>query len=97
MPAVHRARDQETSRDAGRLANLTYARRQVWRALRWHGPATDERLEQILESMLPPSSVRGARHWLVMQRLARDTGRRRTTRTGHRAIVWEVVGLMGDE
>jgi hypothetical protein len=91
VTAICRRRDPPTSAEAGAAANWSYARRQVFRALECYGPATDELLERILRSMLPPSSVRGARHWLVMQRLARDTGRRRRTQSGQWAIVWEVA------
>jgi hypothetical protein len=63
--------------------------RRVWRHLRAVGGSTDEEGMEALG--MHPSTYRPRRVELMEQGWVRDSGRRRATRSGRMAIVWEVV------
>ena len=60
------------------------------------GGATDEEIQDQLN--MPPSTQRPRRRELQLHGLVRDSGIRRATRSGRRAVVWEVaVGAKEEE
>ncbi len=68
---------------------LSSAQGKVLHVLRTEGGKTDDELEQILR--LTHQSVSAARRTLVVKGFARQTDKRRQTRSGNAAIVWEAV------
>ncbi len=88
-PVVPSSND-ETSLEAAVVLAKTSARaleRRVFDALE-ADPHTDQELEELLE--LPGNTVRPRRRSLVQRGLVHDTGLRRKTHSGRRAIVWSV-------
>lgn len=63
--------------------------RRVLEALREHGGSTGDELEVSLEML---HQTVGARlRGLVLKGLVKDSGKRRLTRAGRKAVVWEAV------
>lgn len=58
----------------------------------WHG-ATDKELEATLQ--LQHETVSARRRELVQKRMVQDSGRRRATPSGRRAVVWVIQGIGG--
>jgi hypothetical protein len=56
--------------------------------LRDFGPATDERMQDVLQ--MPASTQRPRRVELVRAGFVYDTGRRALTRSGRHAVLWDV-------
>jgi hypothetical protein len=68
--------------------------RRILEALAVSGGRTDEQLGEVAEVLgwyTSPSGMRTRRSELVEAGLVRDSGRRMRTRSGRRAIIWEVV------
>jgi hypothetical protein len=87
-----RASDPETSHDAAQsVERLTEKHEYMLALLRDVGPATDERLFQYAIAVMSESGARTRRSELVAMGLVRDSGKRRKTRSGRNAIVWEAV------
>lgn len=100
LPLARRTDPATSHLAAQSLNNLTKQRSFVLNVLRLLGPMTDEELVRRATGMaewqedqvrVSPSGVRTRRHELVAQGQVRDTGQRVTTRSGRRAIVWEVA------
>jgi hypothetical protein len=64
-------------------------RAQVFALLRTRGGMTDEEMQTVLR--MNPSTQRPRRVELVEKHLIVDSGARRATRSGRKAIVWEPV------
>jgi hypothetical protein len=81
----------DTSRAAARWIEpkRPNLRVRVYAVIKRYGSATDEEIQ--LETGLNPSTVRPRRVELVELGLVRDSGRRRPTRSGRRAVVWEAI------
>ena len=74
---------------------LPSTQRAILTMLQYGGPMTDEQMwdrwhEMLLEE-ISPSGLRTRRAELVAKGFVRDTGWRRSLRTGRSAIVWEAV------
>jgi transcription initiation factor IIE alpha subunit len=81
----------DTSREAAALIEpkRPTLRARVLKAIKRYGALTDEEIQT--ETGLNPSTVRPRRIELVEMGLVRDSGRRRETRSGRRAVVWEAI------
>jgi hypothetical protein len=81
----------DTSREA--LASIKpitpTLREEIWEALNYWGPQTCDELESDLELSHQTCSAR-LRELRLAGRIC-DTGQRRVTRSGRRAIVWDIV------
>jgi hypothetical protein len=87
-----RASDPETSHDAAQsISDISGDQQFILEWLNFLGPCTDEELLNSLPSERSPSGVRTRRSELVAMNLVRDSGKRRKTRSGRNAIVWEAV------
>lgn len=95
--AVARRDDPGTSWAAARSLSETTLRRsqqEVLRLLALNGDLTLEELEAVASASgvyQSPSGLRTRLHEIVQAGLARDSGRKRTTRAGRQAIVWEAT------
>ena len=89
MTAVHQ-HHSETSREAAeRIVRVAPTLRdRVLMALAMR-PMTDEELCEVTQ--IPPSTERPRRVELVAERIVRDSGERRKTRSGRNAVVWCVT------
>ena len=82
----------DTSRAAaesmrGKLSELHV---RVLDALRFHGPMTDENLCDVLN--LQGNTLRPRRREIELMSYVIDSGGRRNTRSGRKAVVWRLVG-----
>jgi len=71
---------------------VTGRRLAVLDALRTHGPMTQEQVGEVLG--WPIQSVNPRVNELARMGLIRDTGKRRATRSGRNAAVWEVTAVV---
>jgi phage FluMu protein gp41 len=89
-----RLTDPETSREAAqRLSGVAMLKRQIVNVLDRDTPLTDEEIFKLISRRMEasPSGVRSRRSELVREGKVRDSGLRAKTRTGRRAIRWELV------
>ena len=103
MPPVAKARatDPETSHEAAAsVARISDAQGFILKMLNTHGPLTDEKLWDLYHPAdiqiyhfihMSISGARSRRAELVKAGLVRDSGERRETRSGRKAIVWEAA------
>ena len=82
-------RHSETSREAAEqiTTRSNTLRAQVLRFIKQRGDATDEEIQMGLQ--MNPSTQRPRRIELVEMMLVKDSHRRRKTRSGRAAVVWE--------
>jgi hypothetical protein len=93
--AVRRPRartgDPGTSHEAARsVTELSEKQELILSALR-RNPSIDEEIQDWFSIVMSPSGARTRRAELVDMNLVRDSGKRRKTRSGRNAIVWEAV------
>jgi hypothetical protein len=92
-----RGGDPETSHEAARsIVELTEKQEFLRALLRREGPSTDEEIWNhmiicIGFPLMSESGARTRRAELVAMNAVRDSGKRRKTRSGRNAIVWEGV------
>lgn len=66
----------------------------VFGAIVLYGGLTDEECQALLQ--MPPNTQRPRRRELVQAERVRDSGARRTTKSGRKAIVWEKAPTLAD-
>lgn len=98
--SVPRARwdNPSTSKEAAEsisLEKITETQERILVVFRFHGPLSDEQLEEIFEDYWPgtasPQGVRSRRGELRRKGLIVDSGRRGTTKYGRSCVVWQVA------
>ncbi len=87
-PSAPHVAGSDTSRDAARAIRpaLGDLQARVLECLRTRGGLTDEQIQDALG--MAPSTQRPRRVELERAGYARDSGERRSTRSGRRAVVW---------
>lgn len=80
-----------TSREAAAKIEPTRNEKRavVLRAIELHGGLTDEQVAEL--TGMDPNTARPRRIELIAEKLVRDSGRTRVTRSGRKAVVWEKV------
>jgi len=93
-PKSHWA-DPDTSRAAAEsisVEKISETQERVLVVYRFHGPLSDEQLEEFFLDYWPDSAtsqgIRSRRGELVRKGLVVDTGKRSTTRYGRSCVVW---------
>lgn len=71
--------------------NLRLSQRIVLDTLEHFGPMTDEEILCRLPVKMSPSGARTRRRELVDKGLVQDSGRRSTTQSGRKTIIWEAT------
>ena len=81
----------DTSREAAIsvLESATTLRARVYRAIRDWGELTDEEIQGICR--MNPSTQRPRRIELVERGIVRDSGKRRATKSGRSAVLWQLT------
>ena len=92
MVAHARPGDPETSHQAAdQVTNQTASQKAVLTILEEIGPLPHHRITHLLRNVLTESRARTAVKELRIQGLVRDSGRRTTTPTGRKAVIWEAI------
>ena len=81
----------ETSREAAEEIRPVAGelRKAVFVYIKQHGGATDEEVQKALE--MSPNTQRPRRVELVDRGMVRDSGQKRRTKSGRKAVVWEAA------
>ena len=87
-PPFQKHSDTSRAAAAGMRNKLGQLHVRVMEAIRFHGPLTDEELCDVLN--LQGNTLRPRRRELQLMSYVVDSGERRNTRSGRKAVVWKL-------